>query len=156
MWTEERILALGTRKLLTLIENCHKAIEKQDKNAADAQDILSIVTATGRLKASHENPVGLPINDPKVLEMELILTREDVREKMMEASRKGRPALEPIDSVFHAELGDWYGDRYHSTQTAGGLVGEAMRELGYEKSGAKALDASCRAKTASVFIKKIY
>lgn len=119
----------------------------------DAKKILEMIEASDRLKEGSKNPVGLPETDPKVQEMKALLEGDNAKALMIKAANEGLPAIRYDDMLLQEELGDWYGTRYHSTATAGGYVGEVMRDLGYEKTGMKPLPEECRAKTASVFAK---
>jgi len=72
---------------------------------------------------------------------------------MLDATARGRPALEPIDPQIANALGADYGSHNESTVTAGYLVGQRMYALGYEKRPVKAL-SGCIAKTAATFRRK--
>lgn len=107
------------------------------------------------LKATNEKYIkDKPVanGDPIYRAIELIINKPDHSDLMLDATAKGRPALEPIDPLIAAALGNDYGGHNETTILAGYLVGQRMYALGYEKRPAKALQG-CVAKTAATYRK---
>jgi hypothetical protein len=144
MYTVEKLAAMTLEKRDTIYRNCLKS------PGPKADEILESLKATG-LPYVKQRPV---VNgDPEYRTIELIINKSENVERMLDATARGRPALEPIDPLIAQELGDGYGGHNETTILAGYLVGQKMYALGYEKRPSKAL-TGCVAKTAATFRKR--
>lgn len=100
----------------------------------------------------YSDTACLTMDDPITIKMYEVIHSKEGREAAIDATRRGRPAIEDIDPMLQAALGVDYGAHNMGTATAGALVGELMYSLGYKKKGQKALPAHCVARTAAVFV----
>ncbi len=95
------------------------------------------------------------MDDPVTIRMFEIINSAEGRAAMIAATEKGLPAISGVDHRLSAELGVDYGGHNQATQTAGFLVAERVRQLGYRNSGRKGkLPERSIAKTAEIFVKK--
>lgn len=143
MYSIEKISQMTLEKRDTLYRNCLKA------PGSKADEILAMLEASGLPYIKHK-----PISDgdPIYRKIEMIINKPENVEKMLDATARGRPALEPIDPLIANALGGDYGSHNESTIAAGYLTGQKMYALGYEKSRPKSLEG-CIAKTAATFKK---
>jgi hypothetical protein len=93
-------------------------------------------------------------DDPFHLEMEEIINSTVGRKACVDATAQGMPALAGVEPMIIAHFGDEYAQTHLSTMTAGSLVGQLMRELGYDIVGRKPMPADAVAKTAAVWGKR--
>jgi hypothetical protein len=141
MYTIEKLKAMTLKERDTIYRNCLR------KPGPKADEILALLEATGE-KYVKETPVAH--GDPIYRTIELIISKPEHSDLMLDATAKGRPALEPIDPLIAEALGNDYGGHNETTILAGYLVGQRMYALGYEKRPAKSL-VGCVAKTAATF-----
>jgi len=135
-----------------------KTLEQRDviyrnclrKPGPKADEIIALLQATGK---PYSKPTPVSAGDPIYRKIELIINRSENEGLMLDATARGRPALEPIDPLIAEALGPDYGGHNESTITAGYLVGQRMYALGYEKHPAKSMKG-CIAKTAATYKKK--
>jgi hypothetical protein len=144
MYTVEQLKSMTLEKRHTIYQNCLRT------PGPKADEILSKLKETG---LPYFKPKPVSDGDPIHRKIELLVNMQASTELMLDATARGRRALEPIDPLIAAELGGDYGGHNESTITAGYLVGQPMYALGYEKLGSKALKG-CVAKTAATFRKK--
>jgi hypothetical protein len=144
VYTLEKLKAMTLEQRDTIYRNCVRS------PGAKADEILALLDATG-VKYIKDKPVV--DGDPIYRLIELIISKPEHTDLMLDATAKGRPALEPIDPLIAQALGKDYGGHNETTVLAGYLVGQRMYALGYEKRPAKAL-VRCVAKTAATFRKK--
>jgi len=143
VYTIEQLSEMTLEKRNTIYRNCLKS------PGPKADEILAKLEATGLPYVKHKPVVN---GDPEYRKIELIINNPENVEKMLDATAKGRPALEPLDPLIAHDLGDDYGGHNETTILAGYLVGQKMYALGYEKRPAKSL-MGCIAKTAATFRK---
>lgn len=144
MYSIEQLAEMTLEKRDTIYRNCLKS------PGPKADEILAKLKATGLSYVKHRPVVD---GDPEYRKIELIINNPANVEKMLDATAKGRPALEPLDPLIACELGDDYGGHNETTILAGYLVGQKMYALGYEKRSSKPLKG-CIAKTAATFRKR--
>lgn len=144
MYSTEQLASMTLEKRDTIYRNCLK------KPGPEADEILAKLEETGLPYIKHK-PVAN--GDPLYRKIELIINKPENVEKMLDATARSRPALEPIDPLIALELKGDYGGHNESTILAGYLVGQKMYALGYEKRPAKSLEG-CVAKTAATFRKR--
>lgn len=144
MYTNKKLQGMTLEQRHTIYRNCLR------NPGPKADEVLGQLEAAG-LPYIKTTPIAS--GDPIYRTIELIINKPQNTELMLDATAKGRPALEPIDPQLAEALGPDYGGHNESTVTAGYLVGQRMYALGYEKRPAKALKG-CIAKTAATFRKK--
>jgi hypothetical protein len=93
----------------------------------------------------------LTMDDPITIKMHDVIYSKEGREAAVAATKIGLPAMAGIDPLLQVALASDYGPHNMGTQTAGGIVGELMRSLGYRKAGEKPLPSNCVAKTAATW-----
>ncbi|WP_156467666.1 hypothetical protein [Methylobacterium sp. Leaf91] len=91
---------------------------------------------------------GLSSSDPTHLKMVDLIWSEAGRKAVQEASAEGMPPLCAIDKMLQSELGDRYNKHDFGTASAGAIVADLMRHLGYVQDGWGYCPAGCTAKTA--------
>jgi hypothetical protein len=108
--------------------------------------------------------VGLPysesacltLDDPITLKIGDMVTSEEGTKALIAATEAGLPTIAGIDRTLSQTLGVDHGGHNMSTATAGSLVAERMRQLGYRNSGRKGkLPAGSVAKTGEIFVKAV-
>jgi hypothetical protein len=87
------------------------------------------------------------MNDPITVKMYELINSPEGRQACVNATVAGRPAIAGIDAMLNDALGVDYGKHNMATHTAGAIVADLMRELGYVKNGQKALPAGCVARS---------
>lgn len=92
---------------------------------------------------------GLKMDDPLTLQMFDIINSPDGRAACIRTTQAGEPAIAGVDPLLSAALPGQYTGENRATVTAGVLVGELMRMLGYEHAGDRALPQGCVAKTGA-------
>ena len=140
-WSENELLALNQAELHQLRLNAIK------------QNETSLVQKIEGLGVPFADPAGLKLDSPLGRAMARIVHSEAGKAAAVEATARGRPALEVIDLLFQAELGDEYRNTYEATVQAGYLVALSMRKLGYRDNGHATLSDKCIAKNAILFTK---
>lgn len=144
MYTIEKLKAMTLEERDRIHTNCIRT------PGPKADEVIRMLEATGE-KFMKDKPV---VNGDRIYRaIELIINRPENTDLMLDATAKGRPALEPIDLQISEELGTDYGGHNESTIVAGYLVAQRMYALGYESRPAKAL-SNCVAKTAATFRKR--
>lgn len=152
-----QISEMDEKKVLMLMENCRITLAKPSaspKQQEMAQDMMDLITESGRLYVDSENPVGLSPLDPICVEMREIVKDPDNVEKMVEVALEGKAPLGVVDPLLFEALESRYSKRYHATQTAGDFVAQVMKAKGFSKSGSCKLPEGSIAKTGSKFKKK--
>jgi len=90
----------------------------------------------------------LTMDDPITIKMHEIINSPEGRTAAVEATKAGLPAMAGIDPLLQAALSSDYGPHNMGTHTAGALVADLMRSLGYKKLAQKPLPAHCKARSA--------
>jgi hypothetical protein len=94
---------------------------------------------------------GMPSTDPVYIEMRDIVWSAEGKAEAVRAVTAGLPAMAYVDPLLQRVMGPRYRREAQGTVTAGALVGEVMRHLGYEWSGEAPLPADCIARTAATW-----
>lgn len=142
-WRLEELAAMSVHKRADLYRNACR---------------LGHTTEGAALKKLLED-AGLPFSeegclssdDPIYLKMRGLIESKDGREAAVAAVEAGLPAMAGIDPMLQVLLGSDYGSHNMGTQTAGSIVAEVMRSLGYKKTGEAPLPPNCVAKTAATW-----
>ena len=142
-WTLEDLAAMSVHQRADLYRNaCHLGHTPQ--GAA-----LKKMLEEAGLPFSEDG--CLTFDDPIYLKMLDLIESKEGREAAVAAVKVGLPAMAAIDPMLQVLLGSDYGAHNMGTATAGSIVGEVMRSLGYKKTGSAPLPDNCVAKTAATW-----
>jgi hypothetical protein len=117
------------------------AVKYRDRGG---QVIIDLIDSSGLPLSSG----GMRENDPAYLAMREIVWSAKGRGAAIEATEKGIPALAGIEPLIVAKLGDRYHPHDGGTVSAGYLVAELMRHLGYVDDREGKMPQGSVAKTA--------
>lgn len=101
----------------------------------------------------YSDPAALRMDDPVTIKMHEIINSAAGRAACINATEDGLPAIAGVDAMLNEALGVEYRGGNMGTQTAGSLVGELMRSLGYSHGGQRPLPPGCVAKTGAFWVK---
>lgn len=121
-----------------LYENARKRL------AEGGQEIIDLIDASGLPLRSG----GMRLSDPVYLEMEEVIWSPTGRAAALAATEQGLPALAGVDPILQEALGSRYRPQDMGTVSAGSIIGELMRHLGFVAAGVAKMPAGCVAKTA--------
>jgi hypothetical protein len=113
------------------------------KGKPEGQYIIDIIEQNGLALSSG----GLSFDDPVHQYIVDIVWSQEGRSVAIEATNRGLPALSGVDVLLQRELGDRYGKYDLGTASAGAVVAELMRHLGYKEAGQGNCPPGCIAKT---------
>jgi hypothetical protein len=123
-------------------------INARKKDTPEAKAIVKLIEKLG-LPYSEE--ACLRGDDPITMKIWEIVNQST--DAMIAATEKGLPAMSGVDGRLSELLGVDYGGHNMATATAGSMVAERMRQLGYRNSGRKGqMPAGSVAKTAEIFV----
>ena len=97
---------------------------------------------------------GISMSDPRVIEMNDIITSKDGRKACVAAADSGRPALAGVEPLIKNQMGSRYNSGSQITVTAGSLVGMLMYSLGYAKGPPRPMPEGSIAKSAATWLPK--
>jgi hypothetical protein len=119
--TLEDIKAMTPEKRAILYENARK------RRAAGGQAIMDLIDSSGLPLSAG----GMRITDPTYIRMREIIWSN--REAAIKATENGLAALAGIEPFIVDDLGNRYHPHDLGTATAGSIIAELMRHLGYVK-----------------------
>jgi hypothetical protein len=120
------------------------------ETSAEAKALVQLIEFSGLDYAKDKiNPVSLDSAVGRL--MKQIIGSEAGIRAMMEATRRGSPALAGVDPLLQFELGSQYGRHNEATIQAGYLVKGFMVGQGYEEIGPASMPQNCIAKTGLIF-----
>ena len=93
----------------------------------------------------------LKTDDPITIKMHEVIFSKEGRAAAIESTKVGDSAMAGVDPLLQSALGVDYGAHNMGTATAGGIVAELMKSLGYKKVGQKPLPSHCIAKTGATW-----
>jgi len=136
---------LSPEARLQMYQNARERIDK------GGQAIMDAIDASGL--PLREGPVGGTAKfDPVYLRMEEIIWSAEGRKAAIEATDvMKKPAMALVDPLLQSKLGDAYRPDYQITVSAGSIVGELMRHLGYVTKKAMPVPEGYIAKTAAMW-----
>lgn len=141
-WTVEKLKAQTAEGRYTIWDRARKL-------GTPEGDALAHVIAT--LDVPYAETGGISMSDPRVLEMRDIIESPEGRISCEQATADGLPALAGVEPTLRERMGDRYGAFSQITITAGSIVGELMRSLGYEIISQKPMPEGSVAQTATVW-----
>lgn len=142
-WTPQKLAAMSVHERAELYRNACR-LGHTPQGAA-----LKIMLEEAGLPFSEDR--CLSANDPIYLKMHELIESPEGRAAAVAAVKVGLPAMAGVDPLLQVLLGSDYGPHNMGTQTAGSMVGEVMRSLGYKKTGEASLPRNCVAKTAATW-----
>ena len=143
-WTLEELKALPLHERSNVYRNAGRLAHTPDGAA-----LKKLIEEAG-LPFSED--ACLRDDDPITLKMHEVIFSKEGREAALSSTKQGRPALEGVDPLLCASLGSDYGPHNMGTQTAGSILGQLMRSLGYKKAGQKPLAPHCVARSAVLWV----
>ncbi len=95
---------------------------------------------------------GLALTSPRYKAIEAVVSSRDGEAAMIHAVDAGKPALCGIDQILDSVIKD-YGD-HQTLKSAGSIVAERMRELGFEQLPQNKNCEGCIAKEGAMWKRK--
>jgi len=141
-WTRAKLSTLTSTERHNIWKNC------RTKGTSEAMALAAVIENLG---LPYSDPAALKHTDPITIKMHEIINSPAGRSACIQATEQGLPAIAGVDGMLNAALGIDYRGGNMATHTAGGLVGELMRSLGYVHAGQKALPAGSVAKTGAMW-----
>lgn len=139
--TLDSIKAMTPEKRAILYENARK------RRSAGGQEIMDLIDSSGLPLSTG----GMRITDPVYIRIGEIVWSEEGRQAAIRATKEGLPALAGIEPLIVADLGNRYHPHDLGTASAGSIVGELMRHLGYVKGKEANMPKGSVAKTAALW-----
>ena len=125
-WTKERIEALPPSKRAQVYVNALN-------HRTDEGDALAELIRSTGLPFSEGG--GISLDNPLVKAMEIIINSEEGKAACGKAAEDGWPPIAGVDPLLAKAFIADYGKHNMTTNTAGHLVAELMRRLGYKMVG---------------------
>lgn len=142
-WTPQKLAAMSVHERAELYRNACR-LGHTPQGAA-----LKTMLEVAGLPFSEDG--CLSADDPIYLKMQDLIVSPEGRAAAVAAVKVGLPAMAGVDPLLQVQLGSDYGSHNMGTQTAGSMVAEVMRSLGYKKIGEASLPSNCVAKTAATW-----
>ena len=141
-WTLAKLKAKSPEDRYRVWENARR------RGDADAMALARLIETSG---LEYAEQGGISMTDPRVIEMDEVITSEAGRRACVDATAAGLPALAGVEPLIVERMGDRYASHSQITVTAGSLVGQVMYALGYEKAGQAKMPDGSVAKTAATW-----
>ena len=138
-WTDEKLKALTSAARLSLRSNAVKSKAPGAAALVLLIDSLHLPLSSG----------GMSKDDPIYAELEGLIWSKEFKDAALDAVAKGLPAMAGVDPLLQQAMGPRYHAHNQGTNNAGFIVGEVMRNAGYDKDGEAPLPPGCVAKTAA-------
>lgn len=97
---------------------------------------------------------GMTLSDPAYLAMEEIIRSPAGQRRLREAVEQGLPALAGVEPMIREALGERYHPHDLGTASAGAIVAEVMRHMGFTEFGTGKMPEGSVAKTAKRWVPK--
>ncbi|KRD72085.1 hypothetical protein [Ensifer sp. Root278] len=136
--------AMSPERRAQLYENAKR---KRDDGG---QAIMDLLDGSGLPLRSG----GMTLNDPVYLAMEEIIWSPAGQIRLREAVEQGLPALAGVEPMIREALGERYHPHDLGTASAGAIVAEVMRHMGFTQSGTGKMPEGSVAKTAKLWAPK--
>ncbi len=143
-WDHDRLKAMSIRERAELYRNACRL-----GHTAEGAELKKLIEEAG---LPFSEAACLRNDDPITMKMHEVINSEEGREAALAATAAGLPAMAGIDPLLQVALGVDYGPHNMGTQTAGGLVAELMRSLGYKKAGQRPMPEHCVARSAVMWV----
>ncbi len=119
-----------------------KAVYVNALRHPSGQYIIDLIDQNGLALSSG----GLTTDDPVHQRIVDVAWSIEGQKAAVAATKQGVPALCGVDILLQADLGDQYGKYDLGTASAGAVVAEVMRHLGYKEAGQGSCPPNCTAK----------
>ncbi len=139
--TIEKLETMTPEQRARLYENARKRIDQ------GGREVMKLIDSSGLPLRSG----GMSLSDPIYVRMEEIIWSAEGRTAAIKATEAGLPALAGTEPLIVEDLGHHYHPHNDGTKSAGGIVGELMRHLGYEHAGHRDMPPGSVAKTAALW-----
>lgn len=139
--TIERLRKMTPEQRANLHENARKQLDN------GGREIIELIESSGLPLSSG----GMRLSDPIYLRMQEIIWSSEGKKAAVAATEARLPALAGVEPLIVADLGDRYHPHNDGTKSAGGIVGELMRFLGYDLAGHADMPVGSVAKTAALW-----
>lgn len=120
-----------------------KAVYVNALKHPSGQYIVDLIVQNGLALSSG----GLRTDDPVYRRIVDLAWSIQGQKAAVAATKQGVPALCGVDVLLQADLGNLYGKYDLGTASAGAIVAEVMRHLGYKEAGQGSCPQNCTAKT---------
>lgn len=140
-YTVADLKALSPEERATLYENARK------RRAEGGQAIMDMIDSSGLSLSAG----GMRTSDPVYVRMQELIWSAEGRSLALAATANGFPALAGVERLIVDDLGDRYHPHDLGTASAGSIVGELMRHLGYAKDREAKMPDGSVAKTAMLW-----
>lgn len=145
-WTKEKLAAISPSQRETLYKNARK------QTSAEATALVKLIEEAGLPFSDTKCPTN---EDPLTVAIYDVIYSVQGRAAAIDAVEKGLPPLAGIDPLLLDKLGVDYGAHNMTTATAGAMIADLMRSLGYKEIGKNApLPARSIAKTGQMWMSK--
>lgn len=144
-WTIEKLAALTVQKRHNVWKNA------RTRSEPDAIELVHVIEELG---LPYSDSAALTMDDPVTIKMWEIINSDIGKAACIKATADGLPAIAGVDSLLNDALGIDYRGENMATVTAGSLVGELMRSLGYVLGNQRPLPSGSIAKTGAFWEKR--
>lgn len=144
-WTIEKLTALTVQKRHNVWKNA------RTRSEPDAIELVHVIEELG---LPYSDSAALTMDDPVTIKMWEIINSDIGKAACIKATADGLPAIAGVDSLLNDALGIDYRGENMATVTAGSLVGELMRSLGYVRGNQRPLPSGSIAKTGAFWEKR--
>jgi hypothetical protein len=146
-WTPSKLAALSPSDRATMWKRA------RGQNTPEAIALVKMIEDSGLPYSEAKCPTN---DDPLTIAIYDVVFSKEGRAAAVKAVENGLPPLAGIDPLLLEKLGVDYGAHNKTTATAGGLIAELMRSLGYKETGKSApLRVGSVAKTGQMWSKRL-
>lgn len=139
-WTLEKLQAKSAEERFNVWVNA------QAKGTLEATELARFIEQSG---LDYAPCGGISMSDPRVIEMDDIISSSEGQAACLQATADGLPALAGVEPMIVEQMGSRYGSFSMMTVTAGSLVGSLMLSKGYKIASQKKMPEGSVAKTAA-------
>jgi hypothetical protein len=125
-WTKEKLASKSPHERETIYKNAKK------KSTPEAIALVKMIEEAGLPYSDTACPTN---DDPLSIAIYDVVHSAPGRQAVIDAIEKGLPPLAGIDPLLLDKLGVDYGAHNMTTATAGSIIAELMRSLGYKEAG---------------------
>ncbi|MDX2336260.1 hypothetical protein [Brevundimonas vesicularis] len=139
-WTLEKLQAKSAEERFNVWVNARA------KGTSEATELARFIEQSG---LDYAPSGGISMSDPRVIEMDDIISSAEGQAACLQATADGLPALAGVEPMIVEQMGSRYGSFSMMTVTAGSLVGSLMLSKGYKIASQKKMPEGSVAKTAA-------
>jgi hypothetical protein len=142
-WTLEKLQAKSAEERFNVWVNARA------KGTPEADELARFIELSG---LNYAPSGGISMSDPRVIEMDEIISSPKGQAACLQATADGLPALAGVEPMIVGQMGARYGSFSMMTVTAGSLVGGLMLGQGYKIASQKKMPEGSVAKTAAFWV----